>query len=209
MAATDLYELCWRTEQGAVVMNNSVLYEQESANIGTYLNSALALLSCIQEGNQNVLAFWRLVGSSDASITCAIAEKVFDASQTGPEQAILFDQAFTAVALNPMAPSQCFTVDLWTNSDSSDKASRRFLYLGGLTEDIMFGIGVAAVRGASVRSNQSWLINPEIGQPGLNPFRAVLSVDPKIGLAPSRTVTRVNPPCYLTRKNSRRLRLCV
>ncbi|GAG95330.1 unnamed protein product [marine sediment metagenome] len=209
MAVSDLYELRWRTEMAAVVMNNSVLYEQTEANIGTFLSPALALLSCIQEGTANVLAFWRLVGCNAASITCAIAEKVLDLSATGPEQAILFDQAFTAVAANPMAPSQCFTVDMWTNSDSGDRGSRRFLYLGGLTEDILDGLGVSAAVGTSVKTNQSWLLNPETAQPGIEPFHAVLPLDSEVGLAPQRTVTRANPPFYLTRKNSRRLRLCV
>lgn len=209
MALGDLYELRWRTEQAAVVMNNSVLYKQTESNIGTFLSPVLALIEAIQEGGNNVLAYWRQVGTDTAFITCAIAEKVWDGSATGPEQAILFDQGFTAIAEEPLAPSQCLTLQLLTNSDSADAYSWRNLYLGGLDESILDGYGLADVVSDLLWSNGVWLLRPETGQPGIQPFTAVLSIDPKIALEPSRTVTRINPPHYLTRKNSRRLSLCV
>lgn len=209
MALGDLYELRWRTEQAAVVMNNSVKYEQVESNVGTFANSALALLSCIQEGTANVLAYWRQVGTDTASITCAIAEKIFDTSQTGPEQAILFDTGFTTDLINALAPSQCLTLQLLTNADSGDEYNRRNLYLGGLDDTILTGMGLSEAADADLRDNAAWLLRPEIGQPGLFPFQAQMPVKESVGLFPWRTITRVNPPHYLTRKNSRRLTLCV
>jgi len=209
MAATDIYELRWRTEDFGVVMNNSMLYVQQTAHGGAYANGAAALLGCVNDSADNILKYWRFVANPTAKVTCALAEKVLDNSATGAEQALQYDTAYTGTRVGSCAPSQSLALQLLTAQASGVAYKQRSLYIGGLAEDIFDGMHLAFTPYNNLKSNAAFLTAPECGATAESYFQAILPDDPDVGPSPYRLISRVNVPFYLHRKNSRRLRLCV
>lgn len=213
MAIDDIYALRWRTEQDGVVMNNGIIYQQTEDITGPgSQNGAVRLLEAMSAANNGVTKYWQQFASTSARITCAIVEKLYDESGSGDEQALDANLAWTGAGVQPAAPSQQWCLNLWATKTPGEGLLSRNLYLGGLDETAWptFGNFVIQAWFQLAVNNQTWLLRPTIN--GIQqPFTAVLPMPTPPGQAPQnwRAISRVNPSFWLSRKNSRRLRICV
>ena len=213
MGVGDIYQLRWRTEQSGVVMNNGIFYRQFEEITGpTNPQGAANLLEVMSAARNGVTKWWQQAASDAAFITCAIVEKIVDASGTGDEQALDASLSWSGAGTQAAAPSQQWCFNLWANRVPTPGTIMRNLYIGGLDETVISNVGdwILSARANLMINNANWLLNPQVVI-GLNPFEAVT---PQRDVANGpilswQRIVRVNPSFWVSRKNSRRLRVCV
>lgn len=210
MAQGDIYKLRFRIDYRDTVSVNQAYYKQISVTPqGGYATGALALVhACSTDGT--IYDYWKTIGCADAEINCAVVDKVKVEGDAGPEYAYLPSIGAPGAVPEGMAPDQCLTLNLWANFQDENgmiQPYRRNLYFGGLGRNVFNGMAISQGTFNYLRNNAQKLTAPAAVAANSDFQMVMKQIKQPESVAEYYDVTNVNPPFFMTRKNSRKRRL--